>query len=212
MKIRLLGLVVASLMLVAGQASALVLSLDGPGGTGSTLPGNFNPTGFPGGLVIPGTTPITVYTAADVGSGLSADSAGKLKFEYLGSEAGFTNTFSLGSQLFSNATSAVGNVSLVDVAAGIIPFIFQTSGGGGKSATNGGVMSSGVSIAFADLGDGSFLALFNDGGGQDFDYDDLAVRVSVSAVPLPAAAWLLLSAVLGLVSFSRIRRNGAQTA
>lgn len=212
MKIKLLGLVVASLMLVAGQASALVLSLEGAGGTGSTLPGNFNPTGFPGGLVIPGTTPITVYTAADVGSGLSADSAGQIKLEYLGSEAGFTDTFNLGVQLFSNATSAVGTVAFADVAAGIIPFLFQTSGGGGKTAANGGFMSPGVSIAFADLGDGSFLAMFNDGGGGDFDYDDLAVRVSVSAVPLPAAAWLLLSAVLGLVSFSRIRRNGAQTA
>ena len=141
MKIKLLGLVVASLMLVAGQASALVLSLEGAGGTGSTLPGNFNPTGFPGGLVIPGTTPITVYTAADVGSGLSADSAGQIKLEYLGSEAGFTDTFNLGVQLFSNASSAVGAVAFADVAAGIIPFLFQTSGGGGKTATNGGFMS-----------------------------------------------------------------------
>jgi hypothetical protein len=29
---------------------------------------------------------------------------------------------------------------------------------------------------------------------------------------LPAAVWLMLSALLGLVSFSRIRRNGTTTA
>jgi hypothetical protein len=31
-------------------------------------------------------------------------------------------------------------------------------------------------------------------------------------VPLPAAAWLLLSAILGLVSFARIRRKETPAA
>jgi hypothetical protein len=52
--------------------------------------------------------------------------------------------------------------------------------------------------------------LFDD-SGSGHDFDDLAVKISVSAVPLPAAAWLLISAILGLVSFSRIRRNRPQT-
>ena len=53
---------------------------------------------------------------------------------------------------------------------------------------------------------GSFIALFND-GGTDGDFDDFAVKISVSPVPLPPAVWLFISAILGLVSFTRIRRE-----
>jgi hypothetical protein len=211
MKMKFIGLILAGLMVIGGSAQAAVLSLDLTGSSAEVLPLNFNPTGFPGG-VTPGVTPITVYpgpvlAAGGIG-GLSLDVASALKFEFLGSEAGFTDTFTFDGAVFSNVTS-VGSSATVGALAGVIPFIFTTLG---KSATNGGPIDAGVSIAFADLGDGSFLALFNDGGGQDFDYDDLAVRVSVSAVPLPAAAWLLISAILGLVSFSRIRRSGMQAA
>ena len=96
-------------------------------------------------------------------------------------------------------------------AGGVIPFSFL-GGGSGGTATNGGPIDAPLLIAFANLGDNSFLAMFNDGGGPDADFDDLVVRVSVSQVPLPPAVWLLLSAVLGLVSFARIRRKGPQTA
>ncbi len=37
--------------------------------------------------------------------------------------------------------------------------------------------------------------------------NDALVEVSVSAVPVPAAAWLLGSAFLGLVGFARARRS-----
>jgi hypothetical protein len=213
MKMKFFGLMLGGLMLLGASAQAAVLSLDATNSTPGVLPLNFNPGGFPGGLVTPGTTPITIYSGpATPGSlgGLTLDSSANLTFQYLGKEAGFANTFDFGGDLFNTNTSAVGDsVQVLNVAAGIIPFLFHT---GALSAQNGGPISAGISMAFADLGDGSFLALFNDGGGQDFDFDDLAVRVSISAVPLPAAAWLLLSAVLGLVSFSRIRRSGAQTA
>lgn len=203
------GLLFAGLMFMAGSAQAAVLSLNGVG-TPSVVPGNFDPSGFPG-LVSPGDA-INIFGSGDAGFGLTLSSVATLKFEFLGSEAGFNNTFDLGGQIFSTVSSAVGDSASVLAAGGLIPFIFQTSGNGGLSATNGGPIAAGISIAFADLGDGSFLAMFNDGGGGDFDFDDLVVRVSVSAVPLPAAAWLLISAILGLVSFSRVRRSGAQTA
>ncbi len=37
-------------------------------------------------------------------------------------------------------------------------------------------------------------------------------NVQVTATPLPAAIWLMLSALLGLVSFSRIRRRSSEAA
>lgn len=211
MRLKLLGLILTGLVLIGGTAQAALLSLSGLGGTSSNLPGTF-------GSVLGVTTgsPIVEYGPADVGSGLSLSGPATLTFEYLGFNAGFSNSFgSGGSTLFTTAASAVGNTAQINAGTGLVPFFFHTSGGGTPAtANNGGSITSPLSIAFADLHDGSFLALFNDGGGNptdDKDFNDMIVRVSVSPVPLPAAAWLLISAVLGLVSFSRIRRRGPQT-
>jgi hypothetical protein len=212
MRVKLLGLVLAGLMVVGGTAQAALLSLSG--GTANTIPSNFNTGAFP---AIPGIvtgTPITEYGPSDTG-GLSVSDPASLRFEFLGKDAGYTNTFGvtgLGT-LFSTATATVGDATSAAVGSGIVPLFFHTSGGSATAAFDDpNSIPSPLSIAFADLHDGSFLALFNDGGGGDKDFNDMIVRVSVSAVPLPAAAWLLISAVLGLVSFSRIRRRGPQTA
>lgn len=207
MKIKLIGLALAGALLVASPASALVLSVTG--GSPGNVPANFNPTGFPGGVLSTG-DPITIFDSGDVG-GLSLLSAATLKFEFLGSEASFVNVFNSGVDLFSTATADVGDVATVAVGGGLVPFSFL-GGGSGGTATNGGPIDSPLLMAFANLGNNTFLAMFNDGGGPDADFDDLVVRVSVSQVPLPPAVWLLISAVLGLVSFARIRRQGQQAA
>lgn len=212
MNIRLLGLVIAGMMLATAPVHAAILQLTPATGTADTLPGNFDPVGFPGGLVTPGVTGITTYSSGDTGGLELSGGAATLNVEYLGSEAAFMNTFSFAPIAYSNTATPVGTTSQVDAAPGILPFNFTTNGNGGGVAFNGGPINPGLSIAFAALSDGSFLALFNDGGGGDFDYDDLAVRVSVSQVPLPAAAWLLISAILGLVACARIRRRDTQTA
>jgi hypothetical protein len=199
------------MMLASAPVHAAFLQLTPATGTGGTLPGNFNPVGFPGGLVSTG-DPITIYSSGDTGGLELAGGNATLNVEYLGSEAAFLNTFNFVPIAYSNAATPVGTTSQVDAATGILPFSFVTNGNGGGVAFNGGPINPGLSIAFAALNDGSFLALFNDGGGGDFDYDDLAVRISVSQVPLPAAAWLLISAILGLVACARIRRTGTQTA
>lgn len=209
MKIKLIGLALAGALLVASPASAMVLSVTG--GTVDTVPSNFNPDGFPGGVLSTG-DPITVFDSGNAaGFGLSLSSAANLTFEFLGSEANFTNVFNSGVDLFSTATAAVGDVATIAAGGGLVPFTFF-GGGSGGSATNGGPIDSPLLMAFADLGNNTFLAMFNDGGGPDADFDDLVVRVSVSQVPLPPAIWLLISAVLGLVSFARIRRQGRQAA
>ena len=212
MKSRILGLVIAGMMLVAAPVHAAVLQLTPATGTADTLPNNFDPVGFPGGLVTPGVTPITVYSSGDTGGLTLVGGSATLNVQYLGKEAAFLNTFAFAPVAFSSATTTVGTTGQVAAVPGILPFNFATNGNGGGVAFNGGPITAGLSIAFAALSDGSFLALFNDGGGNDFDRDDLTVRISISQVPLPAAAWLLISALLGLVACARIRRRGVQTA
>ena len=208
MKLKLIGLALAGAMFVAGPASAMVLSVSG--GTPGSVPANCNPSGFPGG-VSSGDPTVVFNSVNDVSGGLSLSSNATLRFEFLGSEASFTNVFNFGGDLFSTATAAVGDVVTVAANGGILPFSF-VGGGTGGTAINGGPIDAPLLMAFADLGNNSFLAMFNDGGGPDADFDDLVVKVSVSQVPLPPAIWLLISAVLGLVSFSRIRRKGPQAA
>ena len=53
----------------------------------------------------------------------------------------------------------------------------------------------------------AFYVLFDDIAGGDRDFDDIAMRVDVSAVPLPAAAFPLLTALAGLGFVGRRRRQ-----
>ena len=48
---------------------------------------------------------------------------------------------------------------------------------------------------------------FDDSGaGPDADYDDIVFRIDITAVPLPAAAWLLIGGMAGLGFASRKRK------
>lgn len=210
MKIRFLGLILAGMVLVAGSAQAALLSVTGGDNT-QTIDGTFS-LGAETGLAL-GAPLIAFNTANAASGGLSLTGPGKLTFEFLGSEATFTNTFQVGGgELFSNASTAPGSTSSIALPAGLVDFLLTTSGAGGGSAKNGGPITSPLAFAFAAISDSSVILLFDDGGFGDKDLDDFAVKISVSQVPLPAAVWLMLSALLGLVSFSRIRRSGATTA
>lgn len=208
MKCKILGLLVAGMMMAAGSAQAAIFSVTGGGA--STLPSGFD-------LTIPGLSAgdsITIFDSGDPGGfGLVLSEPDTLTFEFLGSESQFTNTFAAGGgDLFSTDSTPVGTTAQVAFGGGLdflVDFVLSSSGGG--SAANGGPISPGLSFAFANITDTSVILLFDDGGfGTDFD--DMAIKVSVSQVPLPPAVWLLISAILGLVSFSRIRRKTSQAA
>jgi hypothetical protein len=157
-------------------------------------------------LVIPGITPgVTVIDIFEGGStdGLQLDAGAPVKFTYLGSEAGLTNSFEVNGGPVFDQSDTEGAFQIFNLAAGILNFEFLTSGAG-ASAANGGPFGGNLSISFAELTDGSFVALFGDGGG-DSDRDDFGVKISV--VPLPAAVWLFITAILGLVSVTRVRRQ-----
>lgn len=194
-------------MLLAGSfvssARAMTLSLDA-GGIAGVIPAVGFDLGASTGLA-PGAA-ITIFDGSTGGNGLQLDSAANVTFTFLGSEADETNDFEVGGfgTVFDQSNS-VGDSAAFDLAGGLVSFLFNTSAAGGAAA-NGSPFGAGLSIAFAALGDGSFIALFGDGAG-DSDRDDFAVKIAVSAVPLPAAVWLFLSAILGLVSFTRIRRD-----
>jgi hypothetical protein len=211
MKTKFFGLILAGLILVSGSAQAALLIANG--GTLTTIGAQSNtPFDLTGTTGLTSASPMTFFSSSTPGPfGLSLTGGpAVVTFEYLGSEAGFINSFTAGANSFANDGSTAIHATFANVTpAGLLDFILTSSGGG--SATNGGPVSANMAYSIAAFTGNSAIVLFDD-TGSGHDFDDLAVKISVSAVPLPAAAWLLISAVLGLVSFSRIRRSGAQTA
>jgi hypothetical protein len=197
----------------------------------NTLGANFDPA-ISGGLPsdLPVGSKVSTYTNADIGFGLNLFSDGNVtvRYEFLGKEAGFRNALestggSLTGVLFDE-TSTGGDTRDSNYGAfdGLLGFRFNADGGASGNAANGGAMSGGgdMSISFKPFGltdptDGSnrystIYALFSDGGGDDFDYDDLAVRISLIETPLPPAAILFGGGLAGIAFLSRRRKCGAQ--
>jgi len=208
-KIKILGLLFAGMTLVAAPVQAAVLYQTG--GLDTTIADNID-SGFDSvGTGLLATNSVWYFDSSNSPDfGLFLSDAAKVTFQFLGREASFLNTFNVGANIFTNGTTSPGTEFSVDLAAGAIPFTF-TSLGTGKTAVNNGSIESPLAFAIAVLDSKSAILLFDD-GGAGIDLDDLAVKVTVSQVPLPAAAWLLISAILGMVSFARVRRAGANSA
>lgn len=163
--------------------------------------------------------------------GLAGVSSVTLNFTYFGSEAGYFNLAFEDSNggrdvIFTeNATigSTVQRTFTVDQLGGtpaLLPFVFETSAGT-RRADNRGNIDGQLELAFLDIIDlnsfgfvnGSTIAFFGDGGGGfDKDLDDLVIGIgiqSITTVPVPPAAILLLSGLFGLGALKRMRRGGA---
>lgn len=69
-----------------------------------------------------------------------------------------------------------------------------------------------AALSFADLAAGDYRFLISGVVPGSQAAGQYQLQGQVSAVPLPAAVWLLLSAVLGLASLSRFRRRAGSTA
>ncbi len=135
-----------------------------------------------------------------------------LKFTFLGKEAGNINSLLLNGLIAAGSatnTATINDSFLLNATAGVVNFGF--TGNGGLTATN--TISPEVNIAFIENVDFikdaegnpfAFLVGFNDGGSEDADFDDYVVGINeVSAVPVPAAAWLFGSALIGFAGFGR---------
>ena len=143
----------------------------------------------------------------------------RLTFTAVAAESGFDNTFTLNSPLSGsitetgnfgfganfNTTAGIGSLSGI-VGAGSLNDLFQFTTN--SNAVIGKPLSDFVGV-YSATGPGSFsrffLAFDDDGAGPDDNHDDFIMRVDVTAVPLPAAAWLLLVSLAGLGFVGRRR-------
>lgn len=152
-----------------------------------------------------------VFREKYAGQGLFLNGPANLTFTYLGSEAGHTNLFRIPSpsQVFKTKLNLVGDqAQLNNVSGGLLNFSFFDlvaclgikNGEGSYDHKNaiGVFMESAMSA----------ILLFND-LGNDKDYDDMAVRVQISAVPIPAALPLLATALAGMGYVARRRKTKA---
>ncbi len=187
--------IIGALML-AGQASAAILSVQG--GVADTLPGNFNPNPS-----VPGLSSGVGVTAFDsatiVGNGLKLSKGRTLVFTFMGSESGKTaRAFETGNFLFNDDFAAAGDAFTAFHSAGLVDFTFNSESPNPaiRSITNGVGGTLGLNLSFAAAPDGSsYYAMFGDGLG-DIDRDDMIIKIT--AIPLPAGGLLLLTALGGL--------------
>jgi hypothetical protein len=204
-----LGLATAGLMAVGSAASAAVLSLldDGNVATQVNLQNNDLGLGLNG-------TDIHKITG-DVKSALNGlqltGGPAKLTFEYLGFEASNKNfSAATGGGIFTNGVNTVGDtVSFSPVNDGLVDFSFGTTspvGSIGEIFNDGAAnpASSNYAIGYVKISDTEWLVLFDDIAAGDRDFDDMGMRITVEAVPVPAGILLMGTALAG---FGVMRRR-----
>lgn len=201
------------------SAAAATLSLAGTGYTQNYVlpavivgpgPGGYNLASGGG-----GTIDYLTGAAKNASNGLKLNGPGILQYTYIGSEAGNVN-FSLGQgAAFTEASTVNSSLAPFLFAGGFLDFTFGTSSPTKAVATianNGGatrgpgvtakLSSFAIGYKILDGGKSAFI-YFDDIASGDRDFDDFVVRVSVSAVPVPAAGFLLLGALGGLAALRR---------
>jgi hypothetical protein len=237
-------------LLPVGSASASSLQFDIVGGDQFTLLSNFNPNWASAPSGIGSGTSIDIFYSTNASSGAlnfnsPTTSGAGLKVEYatapvtltytfLGFEAAYTNiatdAFSLpgGTFTFTNQTSAIGSSSsLTNQGNGLVPFSFNSAGGGYSqadgTAANGGPIGQYVAIGFfVDQSNSAIAYAFLEDiwQGGDADFDDMVVQISASQspgadigrpTPLPAAFPLFATGLgaMGLLGWRRKRKRPA---
>ncbi len=193
--------------LAATSASAATLSFVGTGQS-QTISNNDL------GLGLNGTS--LDYITGDLQSasnGLSVSGPAEITFTYLGFEAGNQNySASMGGGLFEKNVSTVGDsITLLQAAGGLIDFLFGTSSpqnsvGEIANHTTANPQSANYAIGYQMIDADSYYVFFDDIASGDRDFDDLAMRVDVAPVPLPAAGWMMIAGLGGIAAMRRKKK------
>jgi hypothetical protein len=199
MEMKKFALAVA-LTAVVGSAQASTFYVDDLGNSSnhSVSFGAFNAPGVP------------TYTSGSWGA-LGLNHGSSVKFTALGFESAFADKFVFtthGQLLKTQVGSSITGYS----NAGLLNFYFEDLGRKGQlhdvTFTNGQQQTSVLGFAILKgYGPYKYLLGFNDSSKNDADYDDMVV--GVSAVPLPAAAFLFAPALLGFGALRRKQETAA---
>ena len=152
---------------------------------------------------------------------LETTGPGVLTFEYLGFEAGYTNSFLFdGNQCFRTGSSTSGGTCSGTTSGGAIDFQFWSNL---KTADFDAVVWDNLnppasllsySIGVIQEGTNQFLLLWDDSGkNEDDNHDDLGVRVTfrpLEQVPEPTSIAIMLAGMAGLAGMRRRRRQAAK--
>lgn len=155
---------------------------------------------------------ITGYKFADLNWSALTGTKTEWSATYLGKSASFTNTFTFGTggnSIFSTATSVAGDTAKFTTFDSLFSFLFTTPVG---SVSSEGFQSKNKPNYFVSLSADKMTAtlwLDDTGAGNDRDYNDMGIRLhaTTSPVPIPTAAWLFGSALLGLGGVARKKTN-----
>ena len=151
------------------------------------------------------------------GGQLSVDMKGTVTFYYIAAESAFSNSFN------SDSSNIIENNDdfnwdgwdsfAIDVSSGdILDFNFTSTSGNALTPVDNAndINLEGLGIMSSKTTPDLVLA-YNDNilGTGDSDFDDMMVRAKFTGtvVPVPAAAWLFGSGLLGLIGMARRRKQ-----
>jgi hypothetical protein len=149
---------------------------------------------------------------------LSVDMDGTVTFYYIAAESSYTNSFT-GSSSMTEANHSFNwdgwSSFSIDVSSGdVLDFNFNSTSAKALSPVDNfsGSNLEGLGIMSMSSKTSTDLVLaYNDNylGYLDSDFDDMLVRAKFSStvVPVPAAAWLFSSGLLGLIGMARRRKQ-----